>query len=288
MLPYPQISSFDCLRASVASLLEIDPETLPDFSTKQDRWFESLQVWLQEKGLWSLAVRERDVDAYLRRNTPWIRIELPENRMPHATMVISKGQAVWDPRNEGRFDADRRSDEERISLLILQQDLKRNFGVLDRDQFVETLRGWRKMGHQTVMTNGVFDLLHQGHVKALEEASRQGDRLAVAVNSDASVKAIKEPGRPLIPEDQRASMVASLRYVDAVCLFDELTPLEIISSCLPKVLVKGSDWEGNVVGADVVEDHGGRTHLVQRVEDLLSTTSIIEKIRNYDERERRP
>ncbi|MBI4888102.1 MAG: D-glycero-beta-D-manno-heptose 1-phosphate adenylyltransferase [Acidobacteria bacterium] len=138
----------------------------------------------------------------------------------------------------------------------------------------------REGGGTVVFTNGVFDLLHPGHVRYLREARALGDALIVAINSDRSVRAIKGPDRPVNPEGERAEVLLALTSVDAVVVFDEETPHAIISAIQPDVLVKGADWgPGNIVGRDVVEARGGR---VVRV-DLSpghSTSELIRRIQN--------
>ena len=143
-------------------------------------------------------------------------------------------------------------------------------------RFVEDLRSRRKT---VVFTNGVFDVLHPGHVRYLAAARRQGDALVVGLNSDRSVGAIKGPGRPVFPEAERAEVLAALACVDAVCVFDEETPHAIISRLQPNVLVKGADWAADeIVGRDVVETRGGRVVRIPLAEGY-STTSILQKIR---------
>lgn len=128
-----------------------------------------------------------------------------------------------------------------------------------------------------VFTNGVFDLLHPGHVHCLERAAALGDRLLVGVNGDASARSVKGAGRPVQPAADRAILVASLRPVDAVTVFDEETPLELIRSVVPDVLVKGGDYrEEDVVGADAVEGAGGRVEIVPRLEGR-STTLLLDR-----------
>jgi rfaE bifunctional protein nucleotidyltransferase chain/domain len=148
---------------------------------------------------------------------------------------------------------------------------------------VETARARRhaleENGEAVVFTNGCFDLLHRGHVRLLESARALGDFLIVGLNSDASVRGLKGPGRPILPETERVGALLSLEAVDLVVLYDEPTPLRIIEALLPDVLVKGADWaEEAIVGRDAVLRAGGR---VARV-DLLSgrsTTSIVESLR---------
>ena len=136
----------------------------------------------------------------------------------------------------------------------------------------------RTAGKKVVITNGVFDLLHPGHVRYLQAARAQGDVLLVAINSDRSVSAIKGPTRPLTPEAERAEVLDALACVDAVVIFDEDTPAEIIAAVQPDVLVKGADWAPDkIVGRDMVEARGGKVVLMP-VEQGWSTTSIVEKV----------
>lgn len=139
---------------------------------------------------------------------------------------------------------------------------------------------WRMKGDRIVFTNGCFDILHRGHVEYLQEAAALGDRLIIGVNSDASVKRQgKGPERPLNDQDSRAKVLAALRLVDAVVIFEEDTPLTLIEAIVPDVLVKGGDWaEDRIVGADVVRKNGGDVHSLRLV-DGFSTTALVEKIR---------
>jgi len=133
---------------------------------------------------------------------------------------------------------------------------------------------WRAAGKTVVFTNGVFDILHPGHVRYLRAARAEGDALVVAVNSDRSTREIKGPDRPVNPEDERAETVAALDMVDAVVVFDEPDPHRIISLLQPDVLVKGADWAANrIIGREVVEARGGRVVRVEIVEGK-STTGI--------------
>jgi D-glycero-beta-D-manno-heptose 1-phosphate adenylyltransferase len=140
----------------------------------------------------------------------------------------------------------------------------------------------RRAGKVIVFTNGVFDLLHPGHVRYLQDARRLGGALIVAVNSDRSVRSNKGHGRPITPELERAEILASLAIVDGVVIFDAETPQAIISAVQPDVLVKGADWaEDAIVGRDSVEARGGRVVRVPLVQGF-STTAIIQKIRDQD------
>jgi D-glycero-beta-D-manno-heptose 1-phosphate adenylyltransferase len=137
----------------------------------------------------------------------------------------------------------------------------------------------RAAGKRVVFTNGVFDLLHPGHVRYLQHARSLGDALVVGVNSDRSVRAIKGPDRPIAPENERAEVLAALACVDAVVVFDEDTPRDLIGALQPDVLVKGADWAADaIVGRDIVEARGGRVARVEVVPGY-STTGIIGKIR---------
>lgn len=153
--------------------------------------------------------------------------------------------------------------------------------VLDRAEVVR--RFGRPRDGRLVFTNGVFDLLHRGHLDYLEEARKLGDRLVVGINSDASTRRLnKGPDRPLVGEEDRAALVAGLRCVDAVCLFDEDTPLELIVALRPDVLVKGGDYTPDqVVGRAEVEADGGSLVLVPLVEGS-STTALLRRIRGAE------
>jgi len=137
----------------------------------------------------------------------------------------------------------------------------------------------RADGRRVVFTNGVFDLLHPGHVRYLRDARRLGDALIVAVNSDRSVRAIKGLERPVTPEHERAEVLLGLASVDAVVIFDEETPHAVISRVQPDVLVKGADWGPNdIVGRDVVEARGGRVVRIELAPGY-STSQLIGRIR---------
>jgi len=138
----------------------------------------------------------------------------------------------------------------------------------------------RAEGQTVVFTNGVFDLLHPGHVRYLADARAEGDRLIVAVNSDRSVRAIKGPTRPINAEQERAEILSALASVDAVVIFDEDDPHAVISEVQPDVLVKGADWDADrIIGRDVVEERGGRVIRIPFAPGF-STTAMIEKIRD--------
>jgi rfaE bifunctional protein nucleotidyltransferase chain/domain len=137
----------------------------------------------------------------------------------------------------------------------------------------------KRNGRRVVFTNGCFDLLHPGHLRNLEQARELGDVLIVGLNSDASVRQLKGEGRPVLPELERAEILAALECVDAVVIFDDLTPRDVIAQLLPDVLVKGGDWPGDqIVGREEVEAAGGRVVSVPVVPGY-STSDILRKIR---------
>ena len=138
----------------------------------------------------------------------------------------------------------------------------------------------KRNGRRVVFTNGCFDLLHPGHIRSLESARATGDVLIVGLNGDESVRTLKGPHRPVIPEQERAEILASLECVDAVTIFAELTPQKLIAALLPDVLVKGGDWPGDqIVGREEVEAAGGVVAQIEIVPGY-STTEILERIRS--------
>jgi rfaE bifunctional protein nucleotidyltransferase chain/domain len=150
--------------------------------------------------------------------------------------------------------------------------------VLDRNTLKEKVDSLRKAGKRVVFTNGCFDLLHIGHIRLLEKAREKGDCLVVAVNSDSSVRQIKEPGRPVMPEGQRAEVIAALGCVDWVTIFTEPDPLVLIRLLKPDVLVKGTDWsEDEIVGAPEVREAGGQVLRIPLVSEI-STSVMVERI----------
>jgi len=151
--------------------------------------------------------------------------------------------------------------------------------AVSQDELVRRVEQARAQNRRVVFTNGCFDLLHPGHIKSLEQARALGDLLVVAINSDASVKRIKGPGRPVMPEAERAEVLAALSSVTYVTVFDEDTPQQIIAKVLPDVLVKGGDWgPDQIVGRQEVEAAGGRVVSIP-LEMGYSTTGLLEKIR---------
>ena len=152
--------------------------------------------------------------------------------------------------------------------------------VLSIDEAATLATGLREAGRRVVFTNGVFDLLHPGHVRYLQVARASGDALIIGVNSDRSVRSNKGPARPITPEAERAEVLAALACVDAVAIFDDPTPATIIARIQPDVLVKGADWAADaIVGREVVEARGGRVIRIP-IEAGWSTTAIIEKIQS--------
>jgi rfaE bifunctional protein nucleotidyltransferase chain/domain len=146
-----------------------------------------------------------------------------------------------------------------------------------RDELIRLRAEWRAAGKRVVFTNGCYDLLHRGHVRFLEQARSMGDVLVLGLNTDASVQRMKGPSRPLICDADRAAVAAGLEAVDAVTLFNEDTPRELIAALLPDVLVKGADWSHFVAGREEVEAAGGTVKTIP-LEAGFSTTNLVEKI----------
>ena len=153
--------------------------------------------------------------------------------------------------------------------------------VLFRDQLLSIVAGERAQGKRIVFTNGCFDLMHVGHTRYLQAARALGDVLVVGVNSDASVRTLdKAPDRPIVPEAQRAEVLAALGCVDFVVIFDESDPLQLITAVEPDVLVKGGDWTmDRIVGREIVEARGGVVKTIPLVPGL-STTGLLQRIRS--------
>jgi rfaE bifunctional protein nucleotidyltransferase chain/domain len=149
--------------------------------------------------------------------------------------------------------------------------------IYSRPELLEQRRRWKADGKTVVFTNGCYDLLHPGHIRLLERARSLGDVLILALNTDSSVSRMKGPSRPLISEADRADMAASLAAVDAVTLFDEDTPRELIAEALPDILVKGADWSHFIAGREEVEAAGGQV-MTLPLEPGFSTTNIVERL----------
>ena len=149
--------------------------------------------------------------------------------------------------------------------------------IYTRSELVQARARWRTAGETVVFTNGCYDLLHPGHVRLLERARSLGGVLILALNTDSSVARLKGPARPLIAEQERASMAAALAAVDAVAFFDEDTPRELIAAVLPDILIKGADWAHFVAGREEVEAAGGKVMLLP-LEPGFSTTNIEKEL----------
>jgi len=146
-----------------------------------------------------------------------------------------------------------------------------------RDELVRQRAEWKAAGKTVVLTNGCYDLLHPGHIRLLEQARTLGDLLILALNADSSVRRLKGPSRPLMPEADRIEVALGLEAVDAVTVFDEDTPRDLIAAVLPDVLVKGADWAHWIAGREEVEAAGGKV-LAMNLEPGYSTTGIVEHI----------
>jgi D-beta-D-heptose 7-phosphate kinase/D-beta-D-heptose 1-phosphate adenosyltransferase len=150
--------------------------------------------------------------------------------------------------------------------------------IFPREELKKELERIRKEGKKIAFTNGCFDILHVGHVRYLRDAKKTADILILALNSDSSVRTIKGEKRPLIPQEERADVLAGLESVDYVTIFDEPTPLELIEYLKPDVLIKGGDWaEESIVGRDAVRSWGGRVIVIPEIEGA-STTNIVDKV----------
>ena len=154
--------------------------------------------------------------------------------------------------------------------------------IIDRDELRRRMKAWRLKEKRVVFTNGCFDLLHKGHLDLLHKAAEHGQVLVVGVNRDESVKRLKGESRPIVQEDERALMLASLQVVDAVIPFSADTPIEIIKFLLPEVLVKGGDWAiEDIVGAKEVQDAGGEVQIIPLLEGYSSSNRTA-RIRDLD------
>ena len=149
--------------------------------------------------------------------------------------------------------------------------------LYSRAELVEQRRRWKLAGRTVVFTNGCYDLLHPGHIRLLERCRSMGDVLILALNSDAGVRRMKGPSRPILCEQERAAMAGELESVDAMVLFDEETPRELIAALLPDVLVKGADWSHFIAGREEVEAAGGKV-VAAPLEPGHSTTNIVNTI----------
>ena len=156
-------------------------------------------------------------------------------------------------------------------------------GILSLHQAIVRFGRGKRNGRRIVFTNGCFDLLHPGHILTLERARSLGDALIVGVNSDRSVREMKGAGRPLVPEQERAEVLSALECVDAVVIFDQATPREMVAALLPDVLVKGGDWSSDrIIGREEVEGAGGKVVSIPVLAGH-STSAMVEKIRKLGE-----
>lgn len=154
--------------------------------------------------------------------------------------------------------------------------------ILPPDGIAQLVEALKRNGRRVVFTNGCFDLLHPGHTRYLAQARGLGDHLIVAVNSDRSVRALKGPGRPIFPEEERAEILAALASVSAVTVFDDLTPRALIARLLPDILVKGADWgPDEIVGREEVEEAGGKVISIP-ITQGYSTSALIQAALNAD------
>jgi D-beta-D-heptose 7-phosphate kinase/D-beta-D-heptose 1-phosphate adenosyltransferase len=170
------------------------------------------------------------------------------------------------------------AQHELVAALTPSSGIRSDEKVLDRERLAKRVAEWRASGEKIVFTNGCFDLLHVGHVTLLEECHKFGSKLVLGLNSDASVQRLKGPLRPVVGEKERARVMSALAAVDAVVLFDEDTPLELIRAVRPDVLVKGGDYSvETVVGHEAVIAAGGRVEIVPTVEGF-STTNLVRKL----------
>ena len=157
---------------------------------------------------------------------------------------------------------------------------KLNNKIYPLQELENKVNAWKQAGEEVVFTNGCFDIIHRGHIEVLAQTADLGDRLIIGLNSDSSIQKLKGEDRPIIDEQSRAILISALSFVDAVILFPEETPINLISTLLPDVLAKGGDYEiETIVGHEIIQNNGGKVKLVPFV-DGFSSTTIIEKIKN--------
>jgi rfaE bifunctional protein nucleotidyltransferase chain/domain len=155
-----------------------------------------------------------------------------------------------------------------------------NSKIYSLDTLTTQVEQWKTKGNKVVFTNGCFDIIHRGHIEVLARTADLGDKLIIGLNSDQSIQKLKGEDRPIIDEQSRAILLATLSFVDAIVLFSEDTPLKLISTLLPDVLAKGGDYEiETIVGHEIVQKNGGKVKLVPFL-DGFSSTTIIDKIKN--------
>ena len=152
--------------------------------------------------------------------------------------------------------------------------------IFNLNDLKNKVTSWKENGHKIVFTNGCFDIMHKGHIEVLSKSSDLGDKLIIGLNSDSSVQKLKGNSRPIIDENSRAIALAALSFVDAIVLFSEETPINLISTLTPDILAKGGDYEiRTIVGHEIVQKNGGEVILIPFV-DGFSSTNIINKIKN--------
>ena len=145
----------------------------------------------------------------------------------------------------------------------------------------DKVTSWKQSGKEVVFTNGCFDIIHRGHIKMLAQAADLGDRFIIGLNSDSSIQNLKGKNRPIIDQQSRAILLASLSFVDAVILFSDETPINLINTLKPDILAKGGDYEiSTIVGNEVIQENGGQVILIPFL-DGFSSTTIIDKIKKY-------
>ena len=155
-----------------------------------------------------------------------------------------------------------------------------NTKILPLKSLKNQVTNWKKTGKKVVFTNGCFDLIHRGHIEALAQTADLGDKLIIGLNSDVSIKKLKGESRPIIDEKSRVILLASLSFVDAIILFSEETPLNLITNLNPNILAKGGDYEINtIVGHEIIRKNGGEVILIPFVEGF-SSSNIIDKIKD--------
>jgi rfaE bifunctional protein nucleotidyltransferase chain/domain len=159
--------------------------------------------------------------------------------------------------------------------LVFAEKIESKFFTLN--DLLKRIEFWRRLGDKIVFTNGCFDILHQGHIHLLAACAEEGARLVVGLNSDLSVKRLKGPGRPVNDQKSRATLLASVLFTDAVIVFEQDTPEELIHAIQPDILAKGGDWKkGDIVGSEFVESYGGQVKIIPYINGF-STTDIIER-----------
>lgn len=159
----------------------------------------------------------------------------------------------------------------------IQQQIQNK--IFSRNELVKQVEAWKSAKNKIVFTNGCFDIIHPGHVMYLIKAAELGNKLILGLNTDSSVRRLKGPTRPILQEKERALLLAAFQFIDAVCLFEEDTPYNLIKQIMPDVLVKGKDYKvEQIAGSDIVLQNGGTVETIELV-DGFSTTNLIDKIK---------